>query len=186
MGPALIRIAGPLQKSQAAAIEDLLHAAETGMQAQGDIRPVPADLQHAGRRDRQVRPAAVIKRVGVGNERAQRVVAAAQVQDHEIADTRVLRAREVRQQLGRGKGHRERRDAAFEELPSRDLHTNWYSARAPTRWTRPGIFVCSCVALPVHVVVRIYAESSATTAESSGAVFIASRTNESTESGVFA
>src|ERR1700716_1858274 len=108
------------------------------MQSERTARRVGADLQHVGGRYGKRRPAAVIERVVVRDEHAQGIIAAAQVQHDAGARVAALRPGEIRQELGRGEGHRERRDAALDELSPGDLHTNWYSGDPAMRWTRPG------------------------------------------------
>ena len=105
-----------------------------------------------------VGPARVVVRVGVGNQRAERVVAAAQVQDDEVAADLPLRQREVGQERRRREADREGGDAAAHELAPGDRHdgvpwphTNWYSADPTIRCTRPGALVASCASEPVHV-----------------------------------
>jgi len=92
--------------------------AEPGMQAERPSRAVRSNLQHARCRHRKRRPARVILRVLIGNQRAERVVAAAEVQDDEIAPGLALGDGQVRQERRRRKGKREGGDAAFHEFAS--------------------------------------------------------------------
>src|SRR6185295_214333 len=112
---------------------------EARMQAERNARRVGADLQHLPGRDRQRRTAARVERIVVRDHHAERVVAAAQVQHHEVAAA-PLRPHEIREELGRGKRHGERRDAAFDELPSGDFHISWYSGDPAIRCTSPTAF----------------------------------------------
>jgi hypothetical protein len=105
-------------------IEDLLEAGQPRVQAERGPRRVGADLQDLPRRHGDRRPPAVIERIVVRHQHAERVVAAAQIQHDEVPRPRALRAREIRQELRSGERHRERRDAALDELPSGDLHVN--------------------------------------------------------------
>src|SRR5204863_2511957 len=107
---------------EAARVENPLEAREAWMQSEGDTRGIRSHLQHVGGRDGEVRPPAVIKRIVVRNQGAQRVVTAAHVEDHEIADVRALRLREAAQELRRSEGDGEGSGAALDELTSGDLH----------------------------------------------------------------
>ena len=153
MRPALIRIAGALHEREPALIEDLLQAGEARVQAQRHVRRVGPDLQNVGGRHGQRRPAAVVKRILIGDHRADRVVAAAQIEHHQVPDACALRAREIAQKLGRRERHGEGGGAALHELASGDFHTNWYSAEPAIKWTNPGAFAWSWASLPVHAVV---------------------------------
>src|SRR4029453_10230316 len=108
-----------------------------------DARRIAADLEHLPGGNRQRRPAAGVERIVVRNQHAERVVAAAQVQHHQVAAA-PLRAHQIREELGRGKRHGERRDAAFDELPSGDFHISWYSGDPAIRWTSPTAFDWTC------------------------------------------
>src|SRR5262245_40809312 len=110
------------------------------MQTQRDVRTVPADLQDVGGRHREHRTAAVVEVVRVRDQRAQRVVAATKIEDHQVAGTRALSPGEIREERRCRERHGERPDTAFDELTSGDLHMNWYSAVDATRCTRPATF----------------------------------------------
>src|SRR5207253_10964475 len=92
------------------------------------------------------------ERILIRDHRAERVVAAAQIEDHQVPDVRALRAREIAQELGRRERHGEGGGAALHELASGHFHTNWYSAAPAIRWTNPGAFSWSWASLPVHAV----------------------------------
>ena len=68
-----------------------------GVQAEGVAGAVGPDLQNGAGGDRQVRAAREVLLIGVRNERAQSVVAAAQVEHDQIAPRAPLRAGDVGQ-----------------------------------------------------------------------------------------
>ncbi len=141
MRAALVRIPGALDEREPALIEDLLEAGQARMQAERHVRAIGADLQHVAGGYGERRAPAAVERIVVRNHHAERVVAAAQVEDHEAAGMRALGPHEIAQELGCREGKRERGDAALEEFPSGDLHMSWYSEEPATRCTRPGAFV---------------------------------------------
>ena len=83
-------------------------------------RAVAADLQHVGRRDRDRRPAGAVLRIVVRDQHAERVVAAAQIEDDEVAPGAALRAREIGEKRRRREADGEGRDAAAHEFASGD------------------------------------------------------------------
>src|SRR5439155_5537087 len=113
VGSRLVLVARSLNQGKAALIEDLLQARQPRVKPERNAGAVAADLQHLARRHGQRWPAAVVERIVVRDQHAEGVVAAAQIQDDEIADVRALRAREIGEELRRRKRHRERRYAAF-------------------------------------------------------------------------
>ena len=115
---ALVGVAGALNHRQPARVKDRLEAGEPRVQAQRDARRVGADLQHVGGRNRNRRPPHGVVRIEVRNDRAQRVVAAAEIHHHEVARGRALRERDIANRLRRRKAERERGDAALDELSS--------------------------------------------------------------------
>jgi hypothetical protein len=86
------------------------------MEAEHPAAAVAADLQDLARGHRERRPPAVVEVVGIGNERAQRVVAAGEIQDDEVPSGRSLRARQVAEKRRRREPDRERGHAAAEEV----------------------------------------------------------------------
>jgi hypothetical protein len=93
-----------------------------GMQAEDVAAAVGAHLQHLARRHGDRGPARVVVGVAVGHERAERVVAAAQVHHDQIARSAALRERQVAQELRGGEAEREGGDAALDELSAREAH----------------------------------------------------------------
>ncbi len=77
--------------------------------------------------------AAVVERVLVRNDGAQRVVAAAQVEHHQAARPRALRPGDVAQERRRREADGERRHAAADEVSTRDIAIGYL------RPTRTGI-----------------------------------------------
>jgi hypothetical protein len=121
---ALVLVAGPLDQGQLALVENLLQASEPRMESERHLRRIGPDLQHlpGGHGDR--RTPRVVVRIVVRDQHAQRVVAAAHVEDDEVPRVHALRARQIAEKLRRREGHRERGDAAFDELPPGDFHTS--------------------------------------------------------------
>ena len=113
------------------------HEVDTVLQGR---TPTYADLEHLPRGHCDRWTPAVVERIVVRHQHAERVITAAQIQDDQVPRARALRPREIREELRRGERDRERRDAAFDELSSGDLHVNWYSGDPATRWTRPAAF----------------------------------------------
>src|SRR5262245_62696771 len=88
------------------------------METKRHLRRIRSNLQHVygGHADR--RPAAVIKRIEIRHDHAQRVVAAAQIQHDEIPGARPLGEREIAQKLRRSEGDRKGRESTLDELSS--------------------------------------------------------------------
>src|SRR5689334_3723966 len=99
MRAALVRIAGPLYQRKAPVVKNLPESRQPRMQTERHVRFVGADLQHVGSRNGERRPAAVIKRIVVRNQHAQRVVPAAEIQDDQVARMSTLCSSEVAQEL---------------------------------------------------------------------------------------
>src|SRR5579872_4760612 len=153
VGPARVRIARALDEREITLFEDLFEAAQPGVQPERHPRRVTPDWQHLAGWNPDRGPPTPVKRIVVGNQHAERIVAAAQIKDDEVSGLRSLRACQVAQELRRCERDRKCRGATLDELTSGDLHTNWYSGRPAIRWTRPGALVCSWESLPVHGVV---------------------------------
>ena len=77
---------------------------------------IEPDLQHLRGRNGDLRAAAVVERILVRNDGVQRVVAAAQVEDHEASRARTLGLGDLREEGRRGEADRERCDAAADEV----------------------------------------------------------------------
>src|SRR5262249_31934479 len=133
-------VSGPLHDGQAAGLENLLEAGQTWMKAERDARRIRPDLQHPGRRHPQRGTAARVERIVVWNHHAERVVAAAQIEDHEIAQLGALRRSQIAHEFRRRERDRKRGHAAFDELTPGDLHWSWYSGDPAIRWTSPAAF----------------------------------------------
>ena len=88
---------------------------------------IGADLQHIGGGHRNGRAAAVVERVLIRNDGVQRVVAACEVDDNEIARDCALRAGDVREERRGGEADCERRHAIANEFPPSDFgrHCSW-------------------------------------------------------------
>ena len=85
---------------------------------------VATDLQHLSRRHGERGTPALVERIAIRHEHAERVVAAPQIQDHEISEAGALRERNVTEKPRRGKAEAERADAAAHEIASGELHTS--------------------------------------------------------------
>ena len=111
---------------------------------------VAADLQRLTGRHRERRTPARVERIAIRDEHAERVVAAAQIHDDEIAEARALGQRDVAEKSRRRKAERKRRHAAPHEVASGVFHTSWYSEDPTIRCSSPGAFTRSCASVPVH------------------------------------
>jgi hypothetical protein len=118
MRSAGVLVTRALHDREAAVVEDVAQAGQPRVEAKRTSAAVGAYLQHLPRRDRDRRTTAVVERVLVRHERAQRVVSAIQVDDHEAARARPLRTREVAKKRGRCETDGERRNTAADEFPA--------------------------------------------------------------------
>src|SRR5262245_44780960 len=130
-------------------IEDVQEATKSWMQPQRTAGRIGANLQHLARRNRDRGTAAVVGRVLIRDQRVQRVVAAAEVNDDEASRRQPLCLRDCAQEGGSGKTERNRRNAVTDEDSSRYAHgrsfyTCWYSAEPTRRRARPAARVVSC------------------------------------------
>ena len=119
---AQVRIAGALDHGHAALVEDVAQADQVRVQAERVAGAVAADLQHRSRRDGDRRPARVVEGVAVGHDGVQRVVAAAEVEHHQVARGGTLGVGDVGQERRRGEAPGERGDAALDEVTSCECH----------------------------------------------------------------
>ena len=85
---------------------------------------VAADLQDLSRRHGQRRTPALIERIAIRHQHAERVVAAPEIQDHQISEGGALRERDVAQKTRCGKAEAEGADAAAHEIAPGELHTS--------------------------------------------------------------
>src|SRR5262245_20851805 len=92
------------------------------MQPQRTAGGIAADLQHLACRDRDRWTTAVVRGVLVWDQRIQRVVAAAEVDDNEPTRWDPLRLRDCAQESGSGKAECDRGNAVTNEDPSRYSH----------------------------------------------------------------
>src|SRR6185436_638557 len=149
-------IAGPLHASQPPLVEDVPEAAQPRMQPERPSAGVGSHLQHLPRGNRNRGTAAVIVRVLIRDQRVERVVAAAKVDDDEAARREALRLRDRAEERGRREPERDGGDAVTNEEPSRDAHvaasyTSWYSEEPTRSLASPAALVLSCASLPVQV-----------------------------------
>src|SRR5919106_6727794 len=137
MRAARIRVPRALHDRKTAFVEYLAESHEARMQAEGLAAAVAADLQHLACGNGDRRTAARVERIQVRHQRAQRVVAAAQIHHDEVAAARALRQRNVAQERGGRKAYREGGDPLANEFPARDLrHLGVRLTRTGTRTTR--------------------------------------------------
>src|SRR5688572_31547071 len=92
------------------------------MQAELHARRVAADLEDVGGRNRERGPAAAVERIVIRDHRAERVVAAAEVDHYEVARRNPLCERDLAHDLRRREAEGECGDAALDELSSREIH----------------------------------------------------------------
>src|SRR5437762_1083999 len=143
MRTARVLVTGALNQRQPALVEDIAQAGQLRMQTERLAARIRADLENRACWNRECRPLAVVRRVGVRHQHAEPIVPAGQIEDDEVAAARALRAREIREKRRRGEAERERRHAVLDEVASRH-HENWYSGEPRIKWARPPIFDCSC------------------------------------------
>jgi hypothetical protein len=117
-----VRVPRALHERESPFIEDVQEAAKARMQAERLSGGVGADLQHLARRHCNRRSTVVVRRVAIGNERVQRIVAAAKVDDDEVTRAHTLCLGDRSQERGRGNSERDRRNAAADEESSRKIH----------------------------------------------------------------
>ena len=159
-----------LNEGEATLIEDCAHPGEARMETELISGRVAPDLQRLTGRYGKSRPPRRVERVAIRHQHAERVIAAAQIQDDEVARRGALGKRGLAEKSRRGKADAECRDAAAHEFASAVLHTSWYSEDPTMTWRSPGAFTRSCVSAPVHSTPsRRYASRASYAAGSNGA-----------------
>ena len=118
MRSAGVLIAGALNQRHASLVENRFQPREPRVQAERHAGRIGADLEHVAGGHRQRRPAAVIERVGVGNQHAERIIAAGEVQHDERAQRQALRFGHAAQNRRRRKTVGEGGDTALEKRSS--------------------------------------------------------------------
>ena len=88
------------------------------MQTERLAAAVTANLQHLTGGNRDSRPTAVIERILIRDDRAQRVVSATEIHHDEIAAPRALRESDVAQKRRSGKADGKCRNAVTDEFSS--------------------------------------------------------------------
>ena len=116
MRAARVRIPGPLNDREPARVEDRPQSREVGVQAVSDAAGVPADVEHATRRNGLARPPTIVRRILVGHERAQRIVAAVQKQHHQAPPACILRPGQVAQKR---RGRESEREGGYTSVHER-------------------------------------------------------------------
>ena len=86
-----------------------------------NARPA-TNLQHAAGRHGERGAPTVVRRVGVGHQRAQRVVPTTEIQHDQTPARRALRLGEFAEECRRREPDGERRNAATHELSTCELH----------------------------------------------------------------
>src|SRR5690242_14560296 len=102
MRSARVLIAGALNDGEAPLIEDGLQTGEPRVKAERPAGRIGSYLQDVRRGHGDRRTTAVVEGVLVRDHSAERVVAAREVDDNEIARDRALRPRDVYQERRRG------------------------------------------------------------------------------------
>src|SRR6185503_19411890 len=97
------------------------------MQSQRTAGGIAANLQHLASRDSDRWAAAVVGGVRIRDQRVQRVVAAAKVDDNETTGWQPLRLRDCSQESRGGEAKCDRRNAVTDEDSSRYAHGRSYS-----------------------------------------------------------
>src|SRR5687767_10282809 len=108
MRTARIQVARPLHDGETARVVQIANSGETRMKTKRLSARVRPDLEHLPRRHEDVRPPADVERIGVRHYRVERVVAASEVDDHEIPRLCALCASQVAQKRRRGESEGER------------------------------------------------------------------------------
>ena len=85
VGPAGVRVARPLDNREPPLVEDVSQAGQPRMKAERPPIGVTADLQHLTGRNRDRRTPAEIERILIGHDRAQGIVAPAEIHHDEIS-----------------------------------------------------------------------------------------------------
>ena len=115
---ARILVAGALHDREASLVEDVRQAAEPRVKPERPPRSIGAHLQHLAGRNRDGGTPAVVALVLVGNQRVERVVAAAEIHDHQSPRRQALRLRDGAQERRRGEAERDRGHAVADEESS--------------------------------------------------------------------
>jgi hypothetical protein len=118
VGSARVQVARSLHDRETTLIEDFAQSCKPGMQTECLAGAVTSNLQNLAGRNRDSGPAAVIERVLIGHHRAQRVVAATQIDHHEITSPGALRESDFAQKRGRGEADSKCRHTVTDELSS--------------------------------------------------------------------
>jgi hypothetical protein len=95
MRPARVRITGALDDGETPGVKNATQPGEPGVQAQRTTGRITPDLQDLTWLDRNHRTSAVVERILIRHDGAQRVVTAAQVHDNQISRARALRLGDV-------------------------------------------------------------------------------------------
>src|SRR5687767_5036784 len=103
MGSARVLVAGALDQREPSFVEDRPQPSEARMKAKLVPCRIAAYLHRLSRWYGQRGPPALIERIAIRRQHAERIVAATQVQDDEVPGGRALRQRDVAQKSRCGK-----------------------------------------------------------------------------------
>src|SRR5687768_5362173 len=124
MRSAGVLVAGALNQRKPSFVEDRPQSSETRMKAKLVPGRVAAYLQHLSCGHGQRGPPALIERITIRHEHAERVVASPQIEDDQVSRGGALRPRVVAEKLQRGKAEAAGADAPSEKIASGELHTS--------------------------------------------------------------
>src|SRR5580765_1469836 len=114
-----IRVSTTLHESETPFVEDVEEAAELRMQTERLSGRIGAHLQHLPCGHGNAGPAAVVSRVAIRDQRVQRIVATAQIDDDEVPRPEALCLGDRTQEGGRGEPECDSRYAVADEESSR-------------------------------------------------------------------
>ena len=118
MRTAGVQVTRALNDRQQTLVVDVPQASQSRMQSQRPPVGIAPDLEHLSRGHSNSRTPAVIERVLIRNDGAERIVAAAEIHHHQAATPGALRQRDVVQKRGSRKADGERRNTVTNEFTS--------------------------------------------------------------------
>ena len=133
---ARVLVARPLHDREAALVEDVRQAAEPRVKAERPARSIGAHLQHLACRHGNGGTPAVVALVLVRNQRVERVVAAAEIHDHQSPRRQALRLGDGAQERRRREAERDRGHTVADEK-RREICIVTPATRAGIRPSRP-------------------------------------------------
>jgi hypothetical protein len=122
VGPARVRIPGSLHERETPFVEYVQQSAKPRMQPERVSGRVGTNLQHLSRRNRNARPATVVRPVLIRDQRVECIVAAAKVDDDEATRRYALRLRDSAQEGRCREAECDGRNAVTDEKSSGYAH----------------------------------------------------------------